>query len=236
MKSLKFTLYELLGYLAPGAVAFGAVILAAWSFFWPSAAWRLGLSSLGKADWIIGLLSAYTLGHLVQGITSFYPGAEKRYEKKKDGASHVKVARDALTSRSVFGVDDLTTEQLVVLCQSFLTNCGKTDDHDVFLYREGYYRGSSASFFLLGLSLGLRGLEGPTAVTMHSLSFFIPVGLWLSSCGLSFFTSLIFFRRYLRFGNYRVGNLLSCAALPLTRSPETPGKSGESVQMDKDDE
>ncbi|MGA3012174.1 MAG: hypothetical protein ABSD72_18105, partial [Terracidiphilus sp.] len=115
------------------------------------------------------------------------------------------------------GIDTKTfgIRQIVSLTQTWMLHHGKTDDHDVFLYREGFYRGSSAAYFLLAIAFLVRGCRGPIAIVGKDFTCNIGGSLMLTLSILAFAISVVFFFRFLRFGNYRVQNLLASACLPM---------------------
>lgn len=63
---LRVTLYEVFGYLLPGAVSLCGLGIVAWSCFWPAA--TLAPPNASAPFWVTIGLIAYLLGHLTQAL------------------------------------------------------------------------------------------------------------------------------------------------------------------------
>jgi hypothetical protein len=214
MKSLRFTVYELLGYFAPGGVVFLAVLVFGWAVFFPTASIKIADISFKKETWVFILAVSYTLGHVIQGICNFHISGERMFERKDNNKDLVRNARIALESRCGIATSSYSCSKLAGLCQTLILHVGKMDDHDVFLYREGYYRGSSAAFLLLAIALVIRAVRLGATLTINEQKILIVSGLWLFLIVLSAASSVVFYFRFRRFALYRVANLLNFACLP----------------------
>ena len=213
MPSLRFTIYEILGYFAPGIVAFVALFVYIWAIFFPHNAFLIDFSLTKEAIFAFLFLS-YSLGHFIQGITNALPRAEDIVEKSPDSSQLIASAKSRIAGKCGIDTKAFGIRQIVSLAQTWLLHHGKTDDHDVFLYREGFYRGSSAAYFLLAIAFLVRGCRGPIAIVGKEFSCSFGGNLMITLSILAFAISVVFFFRFLRFGNYRVQNLLASACLP----------------------
>lgn len=229
MKSLRITIYEVLGYLAPGMVCLAALCVFIWAAFWPQAPLAIAKYSTGKEEIAFILFTAYMLGHFVQGMSNLHPNAEISIEKERKHIALIEQARSSLARRCKIDTHDYSITHLVGLAQGLLLHSGKTDDHEVFLYREGFYRGSSLSYLLLTIALIVRALCHPATIIISDNRFDLNYSFFVFAIFLSSAISVVFYHRYRRFGRYLILNLLHCACLP-----EKSAKAKDKAD-DKDD-
>ena len=169
--SLKFTIYEILGYFLPGFVTLAALFVFAWAGFFPHTAMPVAGYSFTKEGIAALLLAAYAAGHLTQGVSNPIANSERIAEKSGKHTALLKRAKEALAERKIISDPDLTFRQVLALAQTWMLNNGRTDDHDVFLYREGFYRGSSLAYVLLGSSLVFRACRASTRVELNGICY-----------------------------------------------------------------
>ena len=233
MSSLKFTVYEILGYIAPGVIGLGALALIVWTAFLSNHPLPIAPYSLSKEA--IGLLvfAAYAIGHLIQGLCNFHPSPEKIAKKKNQHSTLLAGARAGLESQCGFSVVDYEIEDIVVLAQTSLLNTGKTDDFDVFLYREGFYRGSSAAYFVLTGAFLFRAARGHAALKFQGVTHSLGWPPLLFAAAVSLLFAYVFYRRYLRFGSHRLRHLLSFACLPKISDKSAKTDDSERQSTDK---
>jgi hypothetical protein len=242
MKSLRFTIYEILGYVAPGLVCLAALCLIVWAAFWPQTPLAIARYTTGKEEIALVLFAAYTLGHFVQGISNLHPNAEISVKKDQKHRALIEQARLSLARRCKIDTYSYSITQLVSLSQGLLLHSGKTDDHEVFLYREGFYRGSSLSYVLLTVSLFVRALRHPTAIIVAGSRIDLTFHFFIFAIVLSSAVSFVFYQRYRRFGRYLILNLLHCACLPEQTSKkedkaaDKDGSASENATKDDDQE
>src|SRR2546425_1465450 len=77
MRELRFTVYEVLGYLFPGAVTFTALLIVLWGLRWPHFHIDM-LNRASRRDLAVVAVFVYILGHLVQAIANW---VEKFFDK-----------------------------------------------------------------------------------------------------------------------------------------------------------
>ena len=227
MSSLKFTLYEILGYLAPGVVVLGALAIIIWAAFLPDDPLPIAAFSLSKEAIVFGIFVAYAFGHLIQGLCNLHPSPEKSAKKKNQHVTLLAGARLGLTSRCGFPVNDYEIADVAALAQTALLNTGKTDDFDVFLYREGFYRGSSAAYLLLAFAFLFRAFHGSAKLKFDRVVYPLTHSPLFFAAALSLLIAVVFYRRYIRFGAYRLRHLLSFVCLPENASSKTKDGGSE---------
>lgn len=213
MNTLRLTVYEILGYFAPGIVALAAIAVFGWSLFAPDMA-GIAIGESGKVSLFGFAFLAYTLGHLVQGVSNLHPSPEDRAERSNTFPHLVDAARANLSARCGRPFDKHSVRDLVELAQASVTNSGKTDMYDVLVYREGFYRGSTTAYILLTGSLLLRAVRRTTLVRIASQTYTIATSAILLLSLLSATIAFVYYRRYIRFADHRVRYLLNIASLP----------------------
>ncbi len=66
--TLAFTLYEVFGYVLPGAVALHGILVLYWAFFVPKVPLGFATYQPGLVTWTALVIASYLLGHAVQGV------------------------------------------------------------------------------------------------------------------------------------------------------------------------
>jgi len=78
VRDIKVTLYDIFGYLLPGAVFFAGITILFWAIYIPRTS--LVLFRLTIEIWVLVLLLAYFSGHIVQALgnllTKLFPSTE----------------------------------------------------------------------------------------------------------------------------------------------------------------
>ena len=228
MNSIKFTIYEVLGYLAPGIVTLAAMGLILWAAFLPGRSLMIKAPSYSKEEIALAIFAAYALGHLMQGLCNAHPTPEATAAKKNLHVKLLSGARQTLSARCGFPLDEYRIEDVVALAQASMSLTGKTDGFDVFLYREGFYRGSSGAYTLFGAAIVFRMFRGRTMVNYAGSAYALSPSFLVLSAALSFLFAYVFYRRYIRFGAYRLRHLLGAVCL----FPQTPEGKLEGPDQD----
>ncbi len=236
MQSLRFTIYEILGYVAPGIVSLVALLVFMWAAFLPNAPLLIARYSLSKEEIATLLFATYAFGHLIQGLCNFHSSPEKSAKKSKRHDFLLLGARKTLASRYALDLQNYDIGQIASLAQTSLLQNGKTDDFDVLLYREGFYRGSSASYFLLAIALLFRTYRAGTFIIFHSVLYRLNLAPLGFAAALSLAFAFVFYQRYIRFGNYRLQHLLNFACLPEKTPAKAVGKAKDADGSDSSDE
>jgi hypothetical protein len=155
MKDLQFTLYEVFGYLLPGAVIAGGIGVLFWAVFFPVAAVEIDIKS--TEVWGLFLALAYLAGHVGQGVGN---AVARRSVSPEDHAADAVlpaplVAACKLKAKELTGADPdaLPARWLYRLCDDSVLRSGKLGEREVYVYREGFYRGASVGMAVLAVGL-----------------------------------------------------------------------------------
>ena len=234
MKEFQFTLYEIFGYLIPGIITLCAAAMIFGAFFVNA---PLNIDGINSSI-VTGLLfCSYLTGHFTQAFsnqvfTSFLkptvdlvlkPGSSLSLSPAliKESES---VAKSLIKSSST---NDLKPSQIFEVCDIHLQQFGKTETRDIFVYREGFYRGvcTSFAFLAIGFSVRLFCLQSEFKFTgmYYHLSKTQLVLLTLASLLFSY----LFFNRFRRFGRYLVANAV-LSALVIKTSTDKKADASES--------
>lgn len=206
MKSFQFTLYEIFGYCIPGIAAFVGLYLVFWRVFLaPHQDWR-GLSTGG---WWALLVIAYILGHFVQSLANTKFDESKRKEKVRLFAGFSVAVRSQMkhVAGAAAGKDsgtDLDAETVFEVAKSRLLQHGKAETREIYIYREGFYRGMALALLVLAVGFLVRFV--PDGAKFHA------AGVGINASGPVFFANAIvavlmshfFYERYKRFLGYRI--------------------------------
>ncbi|HWX55323.1 MAG TPA: hypothetical protein VN176_12095 [Verrucomicrobiae bacterium] len=207
MDKLSFTLYEFFGYFLPGVVGVSAITILFWTLFLPVEPVPIHVFELSKL-WYFGLaVVAYYAGHVLQAISRslFKNPDDSILASQADMAPLVKRARAQLaTHLSLTEPETPSSGVTVRLCDELALQYGQLGDRDVFVYREGFYRGSFASFILLDLALVVRAIVPGATLLLPTKKF--PVSCWQLIFFIAVVTVSIFFlkQRYKHFAALRV--------------------------------
>ncbi len=213
IKNLEITLYEIFGYLLPGIIVLLAILFLYWTLFFPAQA---VLDVQSPEVWIGGLALAYIAGHMAQAIGNLMQKRIKSSESLvlgKDGempGDLVKAIREKATKTFGFNTDNLPEQWLYRVCDDAVIRSGKVGERDLYIYREGFYRGTSIA--LAAMTIGSMTLMmrlctvetqqmtllrvGILATPWRLLFVAVIAGLWTWLC----------FNRYRRFAAYRISH------------------------------
>jgi hypothetical protein len=223
-KDIQVTLYDIFGYLLPGSVVGLAMVLGFWSIFWPSSPFVIPLKLPAVVVTFL-LLAAYLSGHLAQAMSNIverWSDASKRFDEKIPLSSDLeKLLRASAGKHLGAAASNLDAKELYLLCdQSLVHNCSM-GERDIFIYREGFYRGNSVALAFLTIVLCVRILHSPATVVIgqrvaelhrNHVAFaaaFTALGAWLA------------YRRYLRFRKHKFQTCFARFISLWTPSPST---------------
>jgi len=204
LKDIEVTLYDIFGFLLPGFVSLAGLALA---FSVPTESF---ISVTDRLNWWAVAIIAYLIGHLIQAIanvvTRWFPSAEERVlgDKGDLPAIVVQAAKSTVSEKFAIPVGIVDNDLLYHFCDEVIAQTGNKSDRDIYIYREGFYRGLMISFVLLALGILIRiSILGAAYRfidnTMHVTSAMYVSGLVISLVGI-----MLCYMRYQRFGKYRV--------------------------------
>jgi hypothetical protein len=142
----QFTFYDIVGYLLPGALGVCAMAMLL-SLLHP--AWAI-LEPTSSGGWVVLMVAAYFMGHALQGVGYRLIPREK--------------LRNGIAQQSTVDVERVVAKALE---RHSIDVTGKADrfaaldalkldfpDRDVFVARQGFFRGAALAFALLAIALG----------------------------------------------------------------------------------
>jgi len=208
VKDLKVTLYEIFGYVLPGAILLLGILTIFWSIFLPDVS--VPIHAVSSEVIIVFLTMTYFSGHVVQalgniitritGITDTSMADEVASELgvlfdlvKKDIADKIKLNVADLKVADVVRISDETNVQL-----------GISGDREIYQYREGFYRGLSVACVFLTLAIIARIIAGTPKILHSNVTYEITTKMLFFSIGISGLGVLLFYNRYIRFMKYRI--------------------------------
>jgi hypothetical protein len=204
IEKLQLTLYEMFGYLLPGAIASAAVSILYWSLSLPNV-------DPNVFGWSVIIALSYFFGHISQGIGNrFFRGVEEKTLGPKGSLSKVivDIARRKAGHRVGTEPDDIDSSSLFRIADEASVQVGADADRDIFIYREGFYKGSAVAFSFLTIALIVRGLDGYAAIRLPDYSFYFSAWQIFAAAVVSAAAANICRQRFYRFGAYRVSRAI----------------------------
>ena len=210
-KELQISVYDIFGYLFPGAIVLLALALVFQAVFWPHDL-LIVPTQLTVGVSVCFAFLAYVVGHLAQGVGNLADQLPllKKWRKDDAGLSPEakKLLRAAVSER--FGPDaaELKFPELVELCDQTLVHHGSVGEREIFTYREGFYRGCFVGLALLSLGFLLWAIRTRTSFVLGTdeLKFGLMASLALSAVCVG--CAWIAYRRYTRFADHRIRSCL----------------------------
>jgi hypothetical protein len=211
MKELQFTLYEILGYAIPGFVALAGLYLMVVSLLEPR------LTSLVGTTFrvLVGMaVAGYIIGHCAHALANIIARRLKMVELAV--ADVPESIRSALLLRFAKLTPGKAFPELSLYetCDALVTQYGDTDLRDVYVYREGFYRGLTVALPLLAVGVACNWAQWPWWFKVPSHAFFV------AGITVVLGASVLTFQRYTRFVKYRVQNSIFGAAVCLVANEE----------------
>jgi len=230
VSNFAFTLYEIFGYLMPGSLAFAGFAVIYWALFVPDIPLGVAAFAPGIGTWVLVIAGGYILGHAVQAVGNMIL---RQVEKNAIEMGNAPLLRkSALESASkLFGVDakDMEPRWAYRILDEYAVQKGQSGDRDMFIYREGFYRGTCIALFFLALSLILRSAISGTSIQLWHWRMAVSAVELVTTALLIGFLGWLFLRRYRRFAEYRVTRAV-LSALVLLQFPKDGDETQESMR------
>ena len=226
MGNLRLTLYDIFGYLLPGVVFLVGLAIAVWAFSLPTAPLRLlkvPAELLG-----LGLVFAYICGHFAQALANLVDRSDTVLAENVE-PELLKAATTQLAT--TLRLPTIVRADLVYqLCDEIVVQKGVRENREVYIYREGFYRGMAVSLAIFVMAVILRASCPPTYLALASGVYAVPISAYVLVILPGALGVLLLWRRYLRFARRRVfAALAGFLAVQNVRTSEAKGKA---VQAD----
>ena len=213
MKNVEITLYDIFGYLIPGCTAIIGIYLIAWWLFLPL---NQDWSNVSLIGWIAFVGVAYVIGHFVQALSNvlcrfwFKDKVEQILVDPSLIPSNVlPLAKNA--ARCVIGLSDnesLEVKTLNEIMDNYIQHYGRNDIRDIYVYREGFYRGLSVALFIFAFGALIHITGGQRFIAVFGVNIMISKSFMGFTAILSIIMAFFMFMRYRRFTIHRVRNCL----------------------------
>jgi len=186
-------------------------MLVIWPVYLPGI--PLAFIALPKQVWLLLLVLAYFAGHFVQALGNVFSDLLERPEERVFGESadvdcKVLVKQAHSVVHTAVGVTNVAPVWMYRLCDAAVLHCGTTNEREIFVYREGFYRGASVSFGLLTIGLFVRSIVGATSIFWNGRQMPVPRSLLLLFVVISAAGCVLMISRFHRFSQYRVRHAL----------------------------
>lgn len=228
MGNIAFTLYEVVGYVLPGSVTFLGFVIFYWTVFVPRLPLGIASFQAGPVTWVTVVLASYLLGHAAQAIANTcFSGIESSVLATSNGTAPEWMRERARQAASEILKVDLTLlepESIFATLDEYTAQNGEVGDRDLFVYREGFYRGTALALFFLSATLLARMCVPGASIMFIKGQFFVSWWEPLITAAIVGGVGYLFVRRYKRFAKYRVTHAV-LAALTLQSSSLPEGKS-----------
>lgn len=214
MKSIQVTLYEIFGYLFPGAIFLTALFLVYWTLFLPA---QQNLDGLTTSGWFFVIAVAYVLGHIVQALANLLMGWFKPEEliltrgddlclpNEVIQRAEAKAGRLLGLERNV-KLEELPRRMIYNVCDHYLQQKGDIASRDIYVYREGFYRGIAVASVALAIGFIVRAVDSGATIAIWGIESNLALGPLITLTFVSLLMSCLFFLRYRRFAKYRAVN------------------------------
>jgi hypothetical protein len=205
-KDLQISLYDIFGFLLPGAVILLASILFFWTIFWSNASLTFP-SALPFLASMSLLFAAYLAGHLAQALGNLLEKISKargRLDKELPVSPELgKMVLQAVADRFGEHAKTLGVNELLHLCDQTLVHNCSPGEREIFTYREGFYRGNSVALTFVSLALVARLVCVPAIVVILGKSLELYRGPLALAAVLTGVGAWLCYIRFLRFVEYR---------------------------------
>ena len=200
MSFVQISIYDLVGYFIPGTFALVGIYFAICPLLIPLEHFWHVITPLKIAS--LGLM-AYVAGHCIQGLANYLMKWSCFSNSTSPLSPAISVmAKQRMAQLMNFEDNVVTDKQMEDFADHYVLQIGKTETRDIYVYREGFYR---------GLWVAMTGIAFATLVRLFCSCLYFVFGnrlplsndvliviLLLSIIGL-----LICYQRFRRFEEYR---------------------------------
>lgn len=237
LQGIKFTLYEVFGYFLPGLLFLSAWAVLAWACFWSTSPLNIAAAISFSNTWLFMAVSAYVLGHICQAVGNLIG---KRWVNVEDKLLASAGEHDSLVNAAIhrvgvdYGIDakDLGPKWLYAIFDQAVVASGHVEDRDIYIYREGFYRGSAVALFALGVAILIRWRVPEASLVFCGTEVALPPGFTFVLGLLVIGASALTFTRWIRFGKYRVSHSLVVFLAERNLGSELPPHQDRSDEME----
>jgi hypothetical protein len=204
---IQLTLYEIFGYFLPGSLGSLALLVFYWALCIPTVPIPVYKVHPDSTAWVILVGVSYLMGHLAQGLgNKFLRGAENgALGQNGTIATEIRtVGRNRAAELMGVNPETLDPESLFRFADEFSVQKGLSGDRDIFVYREGFYKGCTISMAMLCVALLLRAIFDGTTIRMPEYVYVISREQIFTAAVLVAIAARICKARSHRFGAYRV--------------------------------
>ena len=205
------SLYDLFGYLLPGLVMTSALGILWWTIFGDSTAFPIDFVATGVGGTGF-LILAYVIGHVAHAVGNSLPILRASLEDEILSVGHewslpspVLIAIDrSLRRRFSLDPTDLDAVLKYSLMDEGRALMEREGDREVYVYREGFYRGMVVALLFGGIAALARVFVSPTC---FSYGLTTPCGTRVQAGVLFLLVGaciVAYYRRMRRFGRYRI--------------------------------
>jgi hypothetical protein len=231
LENFTFTLYEIFGYLLPGSVALLGLILLYWALFVPRV--PLGIASFqpGLGTWTLLVVVSYVLGHAVQALgNKLLRSVEASALAMRSAGWMSERAQQVAAELIGIPAKEIQSNWVYRVLDEYTVQTGKPGDRDMFIYREGFYRGACIALFCLSAALLVRMVFPGTSVQFSKWLFLVSFWQLLLTAAITGGLGWLFFQRYKRFAEYRVTRAV-LAALVIQKLPPHSDSRGDVAEQ-----
>ena len=194
----ELTLYDVLGYLFPGIPALGATMVLGWAWLRPNDPVHVIEPSLSL--WIgIGLL-AYFFGHTVQAVGNQTLDRVRKYRVPKELQDRAQVRAAEMLGLDAYRIQGADWRRIV---DHVAILARPAQYRELYMYREGFYRGMAVSLGYLSIALLARALRGSAEFIFEGDVFRIPTAVVVFGSMLALFSAIASILRYRKFARLR---------------------------------
>jgi len=218
--NLRFTLYEIFGYVIPGLPTEAALVFIYWFLFHADHPLQIATGTLLSVDFAAVLLFAYLLGHSVQAVANLVLRFKDDELLCKGSADSKRILLETAhrLAGAQLGVETgkLAFKEFFRYMDEYAVQSGATAERDMFTYREGFYRGNAVAVGLLAIVVAVRIPFGGVVIQVSSNLFNASRGELGFLAAVLAAVSFMCFRRFRRFSEYRVNKVLNAFIVSAT--------------------